>query len=145
MRCFVRIVCGVLALCVVLAIPLGVSAVENPRASRYFMAYRVYIYKLGGNNYEAYYDVTGTGGMLEIGAKSLAIQRSPDGVNWTTVTTYASDYYTMMIAENTGTYEWSFYRTAISGNYYRLEVVLWAKDNSGSGEMTVWSDPVWFG
>ena len=144
MKIFRRIVVCLLALCLTLAAPLTAFAADNQRASLFFMAYSVYIYKTGGNNYNACFDVTGTGPMLEIGAKSLAIQESSDGVNWTTIRTYTTEFYPQMVAENAGTHYWHFSRTATAGRCYRLEAILWAENERGTGEKTVYSDPVWF-
>ena len=144
MRNTIRGISIVLALCIILAVPVCVSASDNQRASLFFMAHRVFIYKTGDYSYAACFDVTGTGTMQEIGAKSLSVQRSTDGENWTTVRTYTSDTYPEMIAENTITHQGEFYRLAAPGYYFRLEVELWAKDSRGTGELTVYSAQVWF-
>lgn len=144
MRKLVRGISICLVICMIMAVPVCVSAADNQRASLFFMAHQVYILKTGGYGYQACYDVTGTGTMQEIGAKSLSVQRSEDGENWTTIRTYTSDTYPEMIAENTVTHDGEFSRLAAPGHYFRLKVVLWAKDSRGTGEMTVYSAAVWF-
>ena len=144
MKRYTRLIIVLVVLCLTLSVPVTAQATDNQRASLFFFAHSVYIYKTGANTYNACFDVTGNGSMQEIGARSLAIQQSSDGVNWTTIRTYTREYYPQMIAQNTGTHYWYFSRSATSGCCYRLEVVLWAKDYRGSGEITVYSDPVWF-
>lgn len=144
MKVFSRWISVLLVFCVVLTMPVYVEAADSQRASLYFAVYDVYIYKAGGNNYKACVDVTGTGGMQEIGASSVSIQRSSDGVNWTTIYTFTAEDYPDMIAKNTGTHYWYISRTAGSNMCYRLEVELWAKDYRGTGSLTVYSYPVWF-
>lgn len=144
MKEFSRWISVLLVVCVVLTMPVYVKAADNQRASLFFAVHDVYIYKTGGNNYKACVDVTATGVMQEIGATSVSIQRSSDGVNWTTIYTFTSEDYPELVAKNTFTHYWEISRTAGSNMCYRLKVVLWAKDYRGTGSLTVYSYPVWF-
>ena len=144
MRRIVRCICIVLALSFMLAIPVSANSDDNQRASMFFSVYSVYIAENGGTYFQACYSVTGKNTMQEIGATWMEIQESDDGVVWTTVRTVTTEFYPQMICYNTIGHSWWFGYSATSGKCYRLEVNLWAKNSLGTGERTVYSDPVWF-
>lgn len=111
----------------------------EPRGSRFFICASVYLYRENANDrtFAACFDVTGTHIMEKIGASVLKIQRSSDGVNWTTMKTYRMSAYPEMICENTAQHDYYFYYTGTAGYYYRMYVELYAEDSSGIG---IWDE-----
>lgn len=84
-----------------------------------------------------WYEVTAVKGMDELGASQIRLQRSADGVTWTTVKTYSSNDYSSMICENTGTHGgYATYSNVSSGYYCRARVDHYAKLGNGYGTYT---------
>ena len=72
--------------------------------------------------------------MDELGASEIKIQRSSDGVNWTTMKTYTKESYSNLICENTGSHAACVSYTGTAGYYYRAKITLYAKKGTGSAE-----------
>lgn len=135
MRRVFSILCVLLVVAfVVPMIAISVEAVET-RASDYFMEDSCYLYKTSSTEFEAWFDVTGVDGMDEIGAKSIKIQRSSDGTNWTDMKTYTKESYPSLIAKNTAFHDGCVTYTATAGYYYRAYVVFYAKNGTGSATL----------
>ena len=83
--------------------------------------------------------------MEELGATVLKIQRSTDGVNWTTTKTYTREEYSKLVKEDAITHWASFNYTGASGYYYRSYVELYAKDSSGRAYMPEYSNVIRIG
>lgn len=133
MKRFVRCTCMLLAMVMVLAIPaFAVEAIE-PKASSFFGRSSVYLCNISGNHFEAWFEVTGTDTMDAIGANFIKIQRSSDGVNWTTVKTCAKENYLYFVDYNTVTHAAGISYTGTSGYYYRAYIQLYAKNSTGYG------------
>lgn len=132
MKRFVKCICLLLAMSIMMAVP--VCAAENPsiRGSNFFMASSVYLEPIGGRGFQVWFDVTAVGMMDELGAKTIKIQRSTDNASWETVSTYSKGTYTNMTSYNTATHisYITFYGSA--GYYYRAYVELYAKDGNGT-------------
>lgn len=143
MNRIVRSVSLFLALGMLLALPVYAEE-SSSRASLFFAAYTVCIDVIDEDSFQAYFNVTGKRTMQELGATEMVIQESDNGVAWSSVRTLTTEYYPQMVCENTVGHAWWFGWTATAGKCYRIKVTLWAKDSTGSGEKTVYSDPVWF-
>ena len=131
MKRFTR--CFSLFLAIMMLLVTPAFAVE-PRASDYFSCTSTYLYRTSDTSFEAWFEVTGTGTMQQIGVSSVKIQRSSDNSNWTTMVTYSKDdYYSKMICENTTTHANYFSHTSTKGYYYRAYVTYYAKNSSGTG------------
>ena len=85
MKRFLRCTCLLLVLATVLSIPAFAAEASEPRSSSFFLRSSVYLCNVSGKSFEAWFSVTGVGTMDVIGAKTIKIQRSSDGTNWTTV------------------------------------------------------------
>lgn len=142
MKRFSRIVCTLLAVIMVLAVPA--AAVENatPRASNFFMSSDVYLYMTTSTQFRAWFEVSALSGMEKLGASEIKVQKSSDGENWTTMKTYSMDDYSNMICENTGAHASYVTYTGQTGYYYRAKVTLYAENSSGVGEWIRYTDPV---
>ena len=139
MKRFLRCLSFVLVLASLISIPAQAVEQNLTRGSDYFLCSSVYLYNFSGTTFEAWFSVTALHGMDELGASSIRIQESEDGVHWTTVQTYRKDTYTNLICENTGMHSAYIVYTGKSGYYYRSKVILYAKNENGWAEMTEYS------
>lgn len=134
MKRFTRCACFFLAIMMLLITPAFAAETVTPRASSYFMCISAYLEKTTGTQFEVWFDVTAVGGMDELGVSEIKVQRSSDGVNWTTMKTYSKDYYPQMICDNTVAHADCVTYTGTAGYYYRAYVCFYAKNSSGFGE-----------
>lgn len=133
MKRFIRCMCMFLVLTIVFAVPAFAVETVAPKASSYFMSSSVYLCNVSGTSFEAWFEVTGTGRMEEIGANFIKIQRSSDGVNWTTVKTCLKENYSSFIDNNSSSHAAGVSYTGTRGYYYRAYIQLYAKNSSGTG------------
>ena len=129
-----RMVCLLLAVVMVLAIPVAAMENENARASSFFMSSDVYLYRATSTKFEAWFEVTALGGMDKLGASEIKIQESSDGENWTTVKTCTPTNYSNLICNNTASHASYVSYTGTVGKYYRAKITLYAKNSTGIGE-----------
>lgn len=134
MKRFVKMVAFVLALAIFVVVPVQAEEVET-RASTYFMCSNVYLYKTSTYNFEAWFSVSAYDIMDELGANSIAIQRSSDGENWTTMGTFSKANYSQFICKNTGSHAACLLYAGTPGYYYRAKITLYAKDSRGTGQL----------
>lgn len=133
MRRFVKLICLVLALSMVLIQP--VAAAENaPWGSNYFSSRLAYLHPISRLQFQAWIEVEAVGLMEELGASSVTIQRSTDNSNWTNVRTFTKESYPQLVGENKIGYENYVTFTGVSGNYYRAYVIFYAKRGNGTAE-----------
>lgn len=135
MKRFIR--CACLLLVVLLMMGTAAFAAES-RASYYFTRSSVYLYRETSTTrtFEVWFDVLATHSMQELGASTIKVQRSSDGVNWTTMKTFTKEDYSQMICSNTVQHDSYVTYTGTKGYYYRAVITLYAKDSSGTGIMT---------
>ena len=131
MKRLTQIVCLLLIMSMVLAIP----AFAAEQASHYFASHSCYLWEVSDSEFQVWFDVTAVAAMDTLGASEIKVQRSSDGVNWTTVATY-NDFY----GYNKSQYgSYATYSSVISGNYYRAKVTFYAEDDTGVGEYTAYT------
>lgn len=143
MKRFVRCVCMILAMAMVVAIPAFAAATVEPKASSFFTSSSAYLYNVSGKSFDACFTVTGTGTMDAIGANVIKIQRSSDGANWTTVATCSKNNYLYFVGYNTVTHAASVRYTGIGGYYYRAYIELYAKKGVNSGYMGEYTSAIY--
>ena len=131
MKRFSQCICLTLVIAMLCAIPA--LAIEN-RASNFFGCSSVYLHKTSNTSFQAWFDVDAVGIMDELGASEIKIQRSADGVNWTTMKTVKKENDSSLIGKDTITHAAYVSYTGTVGYYYRAYIVLYAKNGSGSGE-----------
>ena len=141
MRRFVRYICIILVLASLITLPAFAS---EQRSSDFFAASSVYLWKISDTQFEVWFDVTAVQSMDELGASEIKVQRSTDKENWTTMRTYSKANYSQMIDTHTATHADCVTYTYTSGYYYRAIVVLYAKNSSGTGEVTEVTPTKWF-
>lgn len=139
MKRFIRCVCLVLVFASVMTLPAFAAETTDARASNYFMSSSAYFNVLSGSKFEIWFDVTATGLMDELGASKIELERSSDGVNWTTVKTfYKANNPSMMDPDDvSGSYSGYVTYTYASGYYYSATVTLYAKQGNGTGTMEI--------
>lgn len=136
MKRFTQFICLALVFVMLVSTTAFAAEIPNPRASNFFTASSVYFWHTSGNNYQIWFDVTATGIMSKLGVSEIKVQRSTDEVNWTTVKTYDMADYSRMTDSNTSTYANYVPYTATTGYSYKAKVTLYAKNSSGTAEMT---------
>lgn len=135
MKRFTRSICFVLVAVLLMSIPALAAETAEPRASYFFGSSSTYLCNVSGTSFEAWFEVTGTARMEEIGVNFIKIQRSSDGENWTTMRTFSKEDYPQFLDYNTANHVGGISYTGTRGFYYRAWIQLYAKNSSGWGEM----------
>lgn len=139
MKRFFQFVTLLLVISLVLSIP--VFAAES-RASSFFIRNSTYLEKVSGTTFDVWFDVTATGIMDELGVSTIKVQRSSDQTNWSTMYTYSKSSYSQMTDDNTVCHSDCVRYTGTTGYYYRAKVTFYAKNSSGTGEYTMYTDTI---
>lgn len=135
MKRFIQCVSLIVVAVIIFAIPVSAAEPVTPKASYYFTASSTYLWKESSTTFQVWFDITATGGMDELGASAITVQKSTDGVNWTTMYTYTKELYPHLIAKNTGTHDGYVTYTGTPGCRYRALVTYYAKNSRGTGEV----------
>ena len=135
MKRFIRCICLILAMVMVLTVPAFATETIDPKSSSFFGKSSVYLSNVSGTSFTACFDVTAVGIMDAIGANFIKIQRSSDGVNWTTVITCSKDNFLYFVDYNTATHAASVTVSVTGGYYYRAYIELYAKKGVNTGTM----------
>ena len=132
MKRFVKCLCLILAMSFCLVIPAAAEEAA-PYGSSYFSSRDAYLWRTSSTSCQAWFEITATRGMAELGADYIEIERSSDGVNWSYVTTFDSSDYSNMIANNTSDHcSYVTFSEMEPGYQYRMYVNLYAKDSTGN-------------
>lgn len=135
MKRLIRSTCMIMVAVLLLTTPAFAAEAVDPRGSYFFMSSSTYLCNVSGTSFEAWFDVTGTGIMDEIGVSFIKIQRSSDGSNWTTMRTFSKENYPDLLDYNTVTHAAGISYTGTRGYYYRAHIQLYAKNDMGIGTM----------
>lgn len=117
-------------------VPVCAQAAETapvqPRASAYLSSYGAYVYLPGNGQVQVYFDVVGTNVMDELGALSIKIYESTDGINWSWKTTFKHDLTPGMLSYNDDFHTGHVTYNGVIGRYYKAYVCIWGgKDGQG--------------
>ena len=134
-----KCICVILVIALCMTTTVYASEGKESRSSRFFMSYSAFLSKKSDTTFEAWFDVVGMSVMEEIGASTIRIQKSADGSNWTTIVTYRKETSTYLTDRNTAGHAACVSYIGTPGFYYRAVIVLYAKDSSGFGELTVYT------
>lgn len=129
-----RLICMLLAVAMLLAMPAAAEENAEPRASSFFLSSDVYLYQTSSTKFQAWFEVTALDGMDKLGASEIKIQESTDDENWTTVKTCSMSNYSNLIDENSGFHASYVSYTGVTGRYYRAKITLYAENSTGTGE-----------
>lgn len=117
-----------------LIIPVSTYAAEpQPRASYYLDSYSAYVYLPGTGEVRVYFDVEGTNYMDELGALSIEVYESTDGINWTWKKTFKHDTTAGMLSYLDDYHSGYVSYNGVAGRYYKAYVCVWA-GKAGQGD-----------
>ena len=144
MKRFTRLVCLLLAMSLLFAVPVFAAEEEEAStwSSSYFLSFSTYLYKTSSTKFQVWFDVEARRGMDELGASKIIVQRSSDGTSWSNMFTYYPTYYSQMICENTSAHAGYVPYTGTTGYYYRAKVTYYAKDSSGTAEYVQYTSKI---
>lgn len=132
-----------LILALALCVPVYAHAAEaesiQPRASAYLNSYGAYVYLPGNGEVQVYFNVTGTNVMDELGALSISIYESTDGVNWTFKKTFTHDSTAGMLSYNDDFHTGHVTYNGIVGRYYKAYVCIWGGKNGQGDTRYFWT------
>ena len=134
MKRFVRYVCLVLTMTLLVAIP---TFAAETRSSRFFTSSIACLDQpyANGRAIHVIFDVLAPRIMDELGVNFIKVQQSADGENWTTVKTFTKAEYINLIGRNTGNHTGYVIYNGIKGYYYKAYMELYAKDSTGTAYM----------
>lgn len=136
MRKFSRIICVIVIMSLILAVPVSAEVEVQPKGSAFFVAHDTFLYKTTATKFQIWFDVTANGTMQELGVCTIEVERSYDGRNWDLMRIYDMEDYPQMIDTNTGSHTgYVLYNLATSGCYYRACITFYAKNSSGIGKL----------
>ena len=118
-----------------IAEPAQAVEIGDSRGSSFFISSSVYLSKTSDTTFEAWFNVSATRTMDELGASSITIQKSYDGVTWESMITYTKESTPKLICTNTGLHGACVRYAGTTGRYYRAMIILYAKDGNSIGEM----------
>lgn len=146
MKPMIRCVSLVLAIIMLLAVPVNAAMpsdqVITPQASDYFSALRYYLYRVSDTKFEVWYEAYAVGTMQEIGVSMIKVQRSADGVNWSTMQTFTYDLTPSMMCYDTFSHTGYINYYGTPGYYYRAYIRFHAKNSNGTGELHRYTDSI---
>ena len=143
MKKFIRFVCIILALTMLLVIPAYAESTAETRGSIFFAAYGTALDKKSSTSFEIWFDVDANAAIMDVlGVSEIVVYRSANGqTGWTAVRTYDMDDYPEMTEAYSISYaNYVTYTNAWSGYYYRAYVTFYAKDSRGIGERDVYTE-----
>lgn len=138
----VRIVAVILVLAILT--PTSVSAAEiQPRASLYLDSYSAYVYMPGAGKVRAYFIVSGTDYMDELGALSIQIYEcstNSSNINdWTWKKTFTHDSTAGMLSYNDDYHSGYVTYNGTVGKYYKAYVCIWGGENGAGDTRYFWT------
>ena len=139
MKRFIRVICLLLTISMLCAIPAYAQEQES-RGSSYIATYRAYCTRTSATTLVVSFIVTGMGIMDEIGANMIKVQYSSDQVNWTTARTFTKDVYTRFVDYNTSAHAAEVTCVIPAGKYYRAYVEFYAKKDGAIAERYYYTD-----
>ena len=129
----------IIALTLVLASIVSVNVEANdttsvqPYASSYLSGYSAYVYLPGDGEVRVYFHVQGTGRMDELGALSIELYESTDGINWDWVETFNHDTTAGMLSYLDDYHSGYVSYDGVVGRYYKAYVCIWG-GKGGQGD-----------
>lgn len=137
----VRFIALLLIFSLIVPVYANAAVVETvqPRASAYLDNYGAYVYLPGNGQVQVYFNVTGTGYMDELGALSIKIYESTDGVNWTWKKTFTHDSTAGMLSYNDDFHTGHVTYNGVVGRYYKAYVCIWGGKNGQGDTRYFWT------
>lgn len=141
MKRLIRVICLILALSLMMAVPAQAAGEAEPRGSAYFSSYWTYLYKMSDTSLAIYFEVIANAAVMdEIGASQIELYESEDQQNWTRIKIYEPGAFPYMLDYNTAAHgDYVMYYNAIPGYYYTACVTYYAKKGNGIGENFIYT------
>lgn len=131
MKRFLRLVCLFVVFATLATVP-AYAQEANPRASTELSSYRAYCTKVSSTRISVVFQVIGTTALDEIGANTIKVQYSSDGVNWTTAKTFRKATDSVLMDYNSGAHSQEVFATVPSGKQYRAYVEFYGEKDGSS-------------
>ena len=137
----VRFIALLLIFSLIVPVYANAAVVETvqPRASAYLDNYGAYVYLPGNGQVQVYFNVTGTGYMDELGALSIRIYESTDGVTWTWKKTFTHDSTAGMLSYNDDFHTGHVTYNGVVCRYYKAYVCIWGGKNGQGDTRYFWT------
>lgn len=142
MKKLTRLVCILLILGMLVAIPAQAQSFVEPRGSAFFGSYGTDLYKTSSSSFQIWFDVVANvATMQELGVSEIVLYRSVDQENWRKIKTYKMENYPQMVARNTSAHiDYVTYNYASTGYYYTACITFYAKNSTGVGELDLYTE-----
>ncbi len=142
MKKILRIICIVIVLSLVLAIPAYAESTVESRGSAFFGSYATDLYKTSSSSFQIWFDVDANVATMDVlGVSEIIVYRSADQQSWTKMRTYTMENYPQMVAQNTTSHiDYVTYNYATTGYYYTAYITFYAKNSTGIGERYVYTE-----
>lgn len=134
MKRIARLVCIILVLSTVMAVPAFAETDISTWGSSYFGSRLGYLHQTHPTIFQVWGEVTAVGLMDQLGMSSITVQRSSDNQNWTDVKTYTKENNSNLVASNTTCHEAYVTYVGTAGYYYRAKIWFYAKKGTGTAE-----------
>ena len=147
MRKTIKSLALLLAIAVLLAMPVHAAEGNQitPRESTVMSQYCTYLYVPSGNTIQIWFELVGTRVLDRIGVLRVEIQRSFNGVAWTTMQTYEYTDYPTMMATDKLSHDSYVTHYGTYGYYYRAKVTIFGQKGSDIYTKTVYTDTIYLG
>ena len=139
MKIGIKVVCVILALTFLFAIPVFAEE-SSTWASSFFVLTRTYLHQTDTSKFAICFEVTAKRTMDELGVETIVVQRSADGSNWQTMRTCVPSVYPQMMGTDTVFLSDYVSYNATAGYYYQAKVTYYAQDSTGTGRYSTWTE-----
>lgn len=138
MKRFIRMVCLVLAVSLLVAIP----AYAESRESAFFSAYGTDLDKTARETFKIWFTVTANATTIdELGASAIRVYSSSDQETWTLTRTFYKEDWPEMTCTNSNFHTaYITYNYATPGLYYRACVTFYARNSTGTGVRYIYTE-----
>lgn len=138
---FYRMILFILVIAMVLPTGASAAVIESvqPRASYYLDSYNAYVYPAGSGKIQVYFSATGTDYMDELGALSISLYESTDGINWTWKKSFTHDSTSGMLSYNDFYHSGHVDYQGVAGRYYKAYVCIWGGKNGAGDTRYFWT------
>ena len=141
MKRFSRYLCILLIIVMLLSVPVFAQDEAAPWSSSFFHSHLEYLYKISSLRFQVWFEIRANRTMDELGVSTIVVQRSSNGTSgWENMKTFYKADNSQMICSNTGTHTDCVTYTGTPGYYYRAKITYYAKDSSGTGSYTAYTD-----
>lgn len=137
----IRVICLILVLSLMMAVPAQAAGEAEPRGSAYFSSYCTYLSKMSDTSLAICFDVDANAAFMdELGASQIELYESKDQQHWTRIKIYEPGAFPYMLAYNTTSHaDYVMYYNALPGYYYTACVTYYAKKGNGIGENFIYT------